>query len=145
MTTSKKTNSESFAPILGGFIGGAVGLLVLVIVLHHNVSGNVWLGATVGGVAVLLLIGFGTWRSLRRPDTATVLDRTVALGAERDERDQSVLQQAAAAVGYAALPLTALSGIAIVLDYPAAPTITILFYVQLAIAVGAFIFHAHRS
>lgn len=144
MMNTKTTKRQQAIILVSAFGAGVVALVILALVLYNYGPGNMWLGAIGGGTVTLLALAVATWRVLRRPDSSNLVDRTIAVGAARDERDQAILRNAFAILGYFALPLTMVAAVALAIGAPLLPTITILLFSQIATGVGGFIYQARR-
>lgn len=113
------------------------------LLLTKYAPGNMGTGFAVGeGITVLAGV-VALWRSLKRPDSTTTLERTFTSIA--DERDRTVMQRSAAVVGYVAIPLTAFAAIALALNADATIVMAILLWAQLAIAIAAYVRTNARS
>ena len=126
-----------------GLVAGIAVLVPLVVLLVQKGPGDMGAGAAVGGGLVLIAFTVAAWRTIRRPASTTTIERSVTGGG--DERDRLVATKSAAVVGVASLPITAIASVAIALEAPAAPTLTIMLYTLLAIAVVSFIVVARRT
>lgn len=112
------------------------GILVVGLILQKHGPGNMGNGFLVGaGIGVLGSLGAG-WRALRRPQSATTLDR--AWTSTGDERDNVILTRALATVGFSAPLVAATVTIALALGAPLIPVLAILNFTFIGIFILAF-------
>lgn len=100
-------------------------------------------GTLTGGGLVIAAAAVARWRTTRRAHRAGTADRV--LGGRPDERDQHVATHAWAALGVAALLLSALAGVATSFGVEAQTVVSALPFVLIAVGVAAFVVVDRRS
>ena len=126
-----------------GLVSGTAGLVPLVVLLATKGPGDMGAGAAVGGGIVLVLFAAAAWRAARRPARATTVERS--LTGTGDERDNLVATRAAAFLGVVSLPATGIATAAVAVGAPAVPTLGVLLYLLLGVAVVSFVVISRRS
>ncbi len=140
MATSERRASRR-GLLFGLAAGTAVGV-PLTLVLRDHGPGDMWVGFAGGAALALAGLAFAAWRA-GRPDRSTPADRAfLRVG---DERDDAILTRAAAVVGVAALPLTALATVALAVGATMLAVMGALLVTEVAILVGTFAVVSHRS
>ena len=137
------TDRRAIVKAAAGLVAGIAVLVPLVVLLVNKGPGNMGAGAAVGGGLTLIAFTVAVWRAVRRPASATTLERSVT-GAG-DERDRLVATKSAAVVGVASLPIAGFASVAVALGAPAVPTLAIMLYTLLATAVASYILIARRT
>ena len=137
------TDRRPIVKVAFGLVSGIAVLVPLVILLAKKGPGDMGAGAAAGGGLVLIAFAIAAWRTLRRPARTTTLERSWT--GSGDERDRLVATKSAAIVGVSSLPIAGLATAAVAIGAPAVPTLTILLYTLLAIAVVSFLVIARRS
>ena len=126
-----------------GLVAGIAVLVPLVVLLVQKAPGSMGAGAAVGGGLVLVVFTVAAWRTVRRPECSTTFERSFTGSA--DERDRLVATKAAAVLGVASLPIAGIASAAVAMGAPATPTLAIMLYTLLTIAVTSFVIAARRT
>jgi hypothetical protein len=142
MSTDGRTGTRP-ALVLAA-VGAAVALLIAVgLLLREYGPGN--MGEGVLGGAAVALVGSAVmwWRAVRRPGSATTIER--AWTQTGDERDDAVLTRALAVLGLVGFPLTGAAAIAIGLGAAVPMVLTLLLAAQVLVGAVAFAVIDRRS
>ncbi len=142
MSTDGRTATQR-ALVLGA-VGAAVALLVAIgLLLREYAPGNMGTGFLGGAAVALVGSAVMWWRAVRRPHSATTIER--AWTQTGDERDDAVLTRALAVLGLLAVPLTGAAAIAIGLGAAVAMVLTLLLVAEIAAGAVAFVVINRRS
>lgn len=124
----------------GALLGISCGLVVMVtiwLLFRAKLPGNMATGILVGGLTVLVIFAFASWRAARNPSGVSSFERTVA--AAGDERDKSVQEKTFALMGVFSVPVMSAAGIALALDASVDVVVGIMMWSQILVGVVSFI------
>jgi hypothetical protein len=142
MSTDGRTGTRP-ALVLAA-VGAAVALLIAVgLLLREYGPGNMGEGFLGGAAVALVGSAVMWWRAVRRPGSATTIER--AWTQTGDERDDAVLTRALAVLGLVGFPLTGAAAISIGLGAAVPMVLTLLLGAQVLVGAVAFAVIDRRS
>lgn len=137
MSTNNLTPAKHRTNVLLGISCGLVVMVTIWLLFRDRLPGNMATGILVGGLTVVVIFAFASWRSARNPYGVTSFERTVA--AAGDERDKSVQEKTFALMGVCSVPVMSAAGIALALDAPVEVIVGIMMWSQILIGVVSFV------